>query len=289
MITAVAPDGVPEIEPGADLAAELLARAEVRAGDILVVTSKVVSKAEGRVVDGDRDALLPGETVRVVARRGPTTIVRNHLGLIMAAAGIDGSNVEAGRSVLLPLDPDASARRLRVAIADRTGANVGVLISDTAGRAWRMGQTDIAIGAAGVVVMEDYAGRVDAHGNQLAVTAPAVADELAGLAELASGKLGARPFVVISGRADLVLPLGDDGSGAGALIRPEGEDLFGYGAREAVLRAVSGAPEDQPIFGAAVSAEEWADALLSSGLDPSDPQHRATKAVLAFAHGWIDP
>ena len=194
-----------------------------------MVTSKVVSKAEGRVVDGSRDELLPGETTRVVARRGPTTIVRNRLGLTMAAAGIDESNVEKGRSVLLPLDPDASARALRAALADNTGHNVGVIVTDTAGRAWREGQTDIAIGAAGLTVLEDYAGRLDAHGNELAVTAPAVADEIAGLAELAAGKLTGRPFVVVRGRSDLVLPPGDPGPGAGSLIRAEGGDLFGYG------------------------------------------------------------
>ena len=296
-VSAFAPEGVPEVHAGDDLTALLLPLVELTDGDIVVVTSKVVSKAEGRVVDGTRDELLPGETVRVIARRGPTTIVRNRQGLTMAAAGIDESNVERGRSVLLPDDPDRSARELRAAIADRAGRNVGVVVTDTAGRAWREGQTDIAIGAAGLVVLEDYAGRLDAHGNELAVTAPAVADEIAGLAELAAGKLAARPFVVVRGRADLVLPDGDDGPGATSLIRPDGGDLFGYGAREAVIRAVAGRAADLLPFGSPAPAEELATAItvasglvatvvapdeISCGSDRLD----GVRAV-AFAHGWL--
>ncbi|MGA8847612.1 MAG: coenzyme F420-0:L-glutamate ligase, partial [Nocardioides sp.] len=205
-VWATAPDGVGEIETGTDLAEALLeVHPQLRDGDIVVVTSKVVSKSEGRVVPGSREEHLEAATARVVARRGATTIVRTQHGLTLAAGGIDNSNVALGSSVLLPLDPDASARRLRAALQHRTGAVLGVIVTDTAGRAWREGQTDIAIGAAGVVVAEDFAGRIDAHGNQLAVTAPAVADEIAGLAELAQGKLGARPFAVVRGRADLVL------------------------------------------------------------------------------------
>ena len=141
-------------------------------------------------------------------------------------------------------------------MAERTGANVGVVVTDTAGRAWRTGQTDIAIGAAGLLVLDDHSGRTDAHGNELAVTAPALADELAGAAELAQGKLTARPFALVRGRADLVLPAGDDGPGAAALVRVEGEDLFGYGAREAVVRALTGDPADRAPFGAPASTEE---------------------------------
>lgn len=294
-VSAFAPDGVREVGRGDDLADLLLPLVELVDGDIVAVTSKVVSKAEGRVVAGTREELLAGETVRVVARRGPTTIVRNRLGLTMAAAGIDGSNVEPGWSVLLPEDPDASARALRAAIAERTGRNVGVVVTDTAGRAWREGQTDIAIGAAGVVVVEDHTGRRDAHGNDLVVTAPAVADELAGLAELASGKLGAKPFVVIRGRADLVLPAGESGAGAAALIRPDGADLFGFGAREAVVTAVAGRATDRPTFGTPSSADDLATALRSAGLDAEAVEatlvtcagdRREVVSVLAFAHGW---
>lgn len=295
-VSVAAPDGAPEVRPGDDLAALLLALVELADGDLVVVTSKVVSKAEGRLVAGDdRDAAIDDETVRVVARRGPTTIVRTRHGLTMAAAGVDNSNVEVGTLVLLPADPDASARRLRAAIADRTGLNVGVVVTDTAGRAWREGQTDIAIGAAGLTVLDDHAGRVDGHGNPLAVTAPAVADELAGLAELATGKLGGRPFAVVRGRADLLLPPDDDGPGAAALIRPEAGDLFGFGAREAVVRALLGRDADRVGFGAPASADELAGAIhLVTGLDarradselvvPAPPDIRL--ALLAYAHGW---
>jgi coenzyme F420-0:L-glutamate ligase/coenzyme F420-1:gamma-L-glutamate ligase len=293
----VAPDGVPEVRPGDDLVTLLLPLVDLRDGDVVVVTSKVVSKAEGRIRTGSREDALPGETARVVARRGATTIVRTHHGLTMAAAGIDASNVATGNVVLLPEDPDASARSLRSEILRRAGANVGVVVTDTAGRAWREGQTDIAIGAAGLLVLENYTGRTDGHGNELAVTAPAVADEIAGLSELVQGKLRGRPFAVVRGRADLVLPPGEDGSGARALIRPEGADLFGYGAREAVLRALRGDPADRAPFGAPVPAAELAATVraelglhaapVPGGVEVSvPPGATATLAVLAFAHGW---
>jgi coenzyme F420-0:L-glutamate ligase/coenzyme F420-1:gamma-L-glutamate ligase len=295
MLTVTAPDGVPEVRAGDDLAELLVPVVELADGDIVVVTSKVVSKAEGRVVDGDREDWITAESVRLVARRGATRIVRNRLGLTMAAAGVDASNVARGTVVLLPLDPDASAARLRRAIAARTGRNVGVLVTDTAGRAWREGQTDIAIGAAGVVVMESYVGRVDEHGNELAVTAPAVADEIASAAELAQGKLGGRPFAVVRGRADLVLPPGQDGAGAAALVRADGADLFGYGAREAVVRAAGLLAEDRTPFGAPATAEEMVEALLRGGIhavrvhdrEVTCEDHRPEVVrMLAMAHGW---
>jgi coenzyme F420-0:L-glutamate ligase/coenzyme F420-1:gamma-L-glutamate ligase len=297
-----APDGIGEVTAGADLADLLLTALgtgpALREGDVVAVTSKVVAKAEGRVLTSTREAELPGETRRVVARRGATAIVRNRLGLTMAAAGIDASNVAVGQVVLLPLDPDASARGLRAAIAERTGVNVGVVVTDTAGRAWREGQTDIAIGAAGLLVAEDFAGRFDEYGNALVVTAPAVADEIAGLAELATGKLGARPFAVLRGRADLVLPPGQDGPGASALIRAEGRDFFGYGAREAVLRALTGEEADRAPFGTPAAAEELAAAVAqATGLPAvpdgqglsvatADPAALTALAALAFAFGW---
>lgn len=299
-ITLHAPDGVPEVRPGDDLATLLLDAVEVLDGDVVVVTSKVVSKAEGRIRRGERDTELATETVRVVASRGATTIVRNRLGLTMAAAGIDASNVEAGHVLLLPEDPDRSARALRQQIHVRTGRTVGVVLSDTAGRPWREGQTDIAIGAAGVVVAEDFTGRLDAHGNPLAVTAPAVADELASAAELASGKLGGRPFTLVRGRADLVLPAREDGPGAAALVREDGADLFGYGSREAVLRALLGRDEDRAPFGAPVPADELLDALeqlwpgAATGPDAGhaitvtvpDADVLVRIGVLAFSSGW---
>src|SRR4051794_16564510 len=164
----MAPDGVPEVRSGEDLATLLITALAPVDGDVVVVTGKVVSKAEGRVVPGSgRDEAVAAELAapgaRVVARRGPTTIVRTRLGLTMAAAGVDASNVARGSVVLLPVDPDASARALRRAVGQRTGVNVGVVVTDTAGRAWRTGQTDIAVGAAGLVVLDDHSGRTDAH------------------------------------------------------------------------------------------------------------------------------
>ncbi len=297
-LTVVAPDGVPEIRLGDDLAALVIAALSPVDGDVVVVTSKVVSKAEGRSLPGtDRLAAVEAELAepgaRVVARRGPTTIVRTRLGLTLAAAGVDASNVARGSVLLLPLDPDGSARSLRSAVAERTGANVGVVVTDTAGRAWRTGQTDIAIGAAGILVLDDHTGRTDGYGNELMVTAPALADELAGAAELAQGKLAGRPFALVRGRADLVLPPGDDGPGAAVLVRVEGEDLFGYGAREAVVRALVGEPADRVPFGASAGAEEMSAAItrvldvvaepVEGGLAvATDPR----LAPLAFAHGW---
>jgi coenzyme F420-0:L-glutamate ligase/coenzyme F420-1:gamma-L-glutamate ligase len=302
-VTVVAPDGAPEVRQGDDLVELLLALVPPVDGDVVLVTSKVVSKAEGRTRTGSRDDALPGETARVVARRGATTIVRTHHGLTMAAAGIDASNVEAGTVVLLPEDPDASARRLRERLREVTGANVGVVVTDTAGRAWREGQTDLAVGAAGLTVLDDHAGRVDTHGNPLAVTAPAVADELAGAAELAAGKLTGRPFAVVRGRADLVLPPGEHGPGARALVRDEGADLFGYGAREAVVRALRGAATDRAPFGTPAAADEVAAAVrtvLGETVDVLDDGAGGllvdremapveVLAALAFAHGWRVP
>jgi coenzyme F420-0:L-glutamate ligase/coenzyme F420-1:gamma-L-glutamate ligase len=295
----LAPDGIGEVRRGDDLASLAAERVELADGDVVLVTSKAVSKAEGRVVAGTRDDALPGETARVVARRGPTTIVRTHHGLTLAAAGIDASNVEPGSVVLLPVDPDGSARAIRARLLELTGRTVGVVVTDTAGRAWREGQTDLAVGAAGLRVLDDHTGRRDAYGNELVVTAPAVADELAGAAELAQGKLGGRPFAVVRGRADLVLPAGDDGPGAAALVRPEGADLFGYGAREAVLRALVGDPDDAAPFGSPSDATELAAALTRLGGVPhveddglalgGDLPREAVRA-LAFAHGWVvDP
>ncbi|MFZ2502772.1 MAG: coenzyme F420-0:L-glutamate ligase, partial [Nocardioides sp.] len=208
-----APGTLGEVDAGADLARLLLdgCRQEglsLQDGDIVVITSKVVSKVEGRVAAGDREEAIRAETVALLAERGATQVVRSRLGLVHAAAGVDASGVSPGQIALLPLDPDASARVVRERCQELAGVTVGVLISDTAGRPWRMGQTDLAIGAAGVRVLDDHSGRDDGYGNRLAVTCPAVADELCSAAELASGKTGRRPLVVIRGRADLVLPAG---------------------------------------------------------------------------------
>jgi coenzyme F420-0:L-glutamate ligase/coenzyme F420-1:gamma-L-glutamate ligase len=299
--------GLPEVRPGDDLAALLAGAVGLRDGDVLVVTSKVVSKAEGRVVTAAKEDALAGETDRVVARRGPTAIVRTRHGLVMAAAGIDASNTEPGTLVLLPEDPDASARRLREELLRLTGANVAVLVSDTSGRAWRTGQTDIALGAAGLEPLDDHAGRDDGYGNVLAVTAPALADEITAAADLVTGKLSRSPAALLRGLARLVLPAGEPGSGAARLIRPEEQDMFGLGAREAVLRAA--ARDDGRGFGTASSPAELAEALqvvlptarvrsdsTRVRVDLPDPRDVGDREVgglterataVAFAHGWV--
>ena len=296
-------DGVGEVTQGDDLAALLRTACALASnpapqdGDVLVVTSKVVSKAEGRVVTGRREDLLAAETDREVARRGPTAIVRTRHGLVMAAAGIDESNTPAGTAVLLPVDPDASARALREALE----VNVAVVVTDTAGRAWRTGQTDLAIGVAGLEPLDDHAGRVDAHGHELTVTAPAVADELAGAADLVKGKLGGRPFALVRGLGHLVLPRGEHGPGAGALVRPERHDMFGLGAREAVLAALAGDRTALRGFGAPAAAAQVAVRLeevapgatahvegdhVTVTLQP-DPAAAARVTTAAFALGWL--
>ncbi|GAA1700962.1 hypothetical protein GCM10009808_18400 [Microbacterium sediminicola] len=231
-------DGIPEITAGADLVA-LIADAAgdtLVDGDVLVVTSKIVSKAEGRFVQADdREDAITAETVRVVASRtsatGHTTrIVENRLGIIAAAAGVDASNTPVGTVLLLPVDPDASARALAAGLREATGAHVGVIVSDTLGRAWREGQTDSAIGAGGIHVFEDLRGGVDAEGRPLVVTQPCVADELAAAADLVKGKASRRPVAVVRGRADLVGDL--DLPGARSIVRPAEKDMFHLGAAE---------------------------------------------------------
>ena len=234
-------DGIPEVSPGDDLVA-LVGRAVLESarpledGDVVVVTSKIVSKAEGRVVSADdREQAITDETVRVVASRvhpgGVTRIVENRLGLVMAAAGVDASNTPDGTVLLLPLDPDASARTLRAGLVSTLGVRVGVVVTDTAGRPWRAGQTDIAIGAAGVQVMDDLRGQTDAQGRPLTVTVAAVADEIAATAELVKGKTSGRPVAVVRGLAHLTLD--EDGPGARALVRLGPADMFAQGSAEA--------------------------------------------------------
>jgi coenzyme F420-0:L-glutamate ligase / coenzyme F420-1:gamma-L-glutamate ligase len=226
--------GLPEITAG-DPLATLIADAALRGpglldGDILVVTSKVVSKAEGRVVTADRESAIDAETVRVVARRGPTRISQTRHGLVMAAAGVDASNTAPGTVILLPADPDGSARRLRKAIGEQAGARVAVIITDTMGRPWRTGQTDTAIGAAGLMPLRDHRGSRDTFGNVLEVTLAAVADEIAAAADLIKQKTTQIPVAIVRGLADLVTD--DAGPGAAALIRPAEEDMFRLGAAD---------------------------------------------------------
>lgn len=233
-------DGLPEFMPGDDLAGILgdALTGLLEEGDILAVTSKIVSKVEGRIVAAaDREEAITTETVRVVAERahadgsGTTRIVENRQGLIMAAAGVDSSNAPEGHVLLLPENPDASARALAASLRERLGIRLGVILTDTLGRPWRDGQTDAAIGAAGVVVLQELAGTPDADGRILAVTAPAIADELAAAAELVKGKAGKRPVAVIRGLGHLVTEL--DAPGARALIRDPERDMFRQGSAEA--------------------------------------------------------
>ena len=256
-LTVVPVTGLPEITAGSDLAALIAeAAADVRDGDILVVTSKIVSKAEGRVVAGPREQAIEAETARVVARRGATTIAQTRHGLVLAAAGVDESNTAPGSVVLLPEDPDESARRLRKALHARTGRTVGVVITDTMGRPWRAGQTDNAIGAAGVAPVRDYRGETDTFGNILEVTVAAVADEIAAAADLVKGKSRGVPVAVVRGLADLVTE--QDGPGARELIRPAEEDMFRFGSADVPLarrtiRAFTGEPVSAAVIRRAVA------------------------------------
>ena len=246
-VTVIGVTGLPEITAGSDLAALIADAADLRDGDILVVTSKIVSKAEGRVVTAPREQAIEAETVRVVARRGPTTIAQTRHGLVLAAAGVDESNTAPGTVVLLPEDPDESARRIRKALHHRTGLSLGVLVTDTMGRPWRAGQTDNAIGAAGVSPLRDHRGEPDTFGNILEVTVAAVADEIASAADLVKGKARHVPVAVVRGLAGLVTE--PDGPGARAIIRPADEDMFRFGSADVPLarrtiRAFTAEPVD---------------------------------------------
>jgi coenzyme F420-0:L-glutamate ligase/coenzyme F420-1:gamma-L-glutamate ligase len=233
--------GLPEFRPGDDVATAIASAAPwLRDDDVVVVTSKVLSKSEGRIVAAptdpvERDALrrrlIDDEAVRVLARKGRTLITENAIGLIQAAAGVDGSNVDAAELALLPVDPDGSARILRRRLTELLGVTVGVVITDTMGRAWRNGQTDAAIGAAGLAVLHGYAGAYDQFGNELLVTEVAVADEIAAAADLVKGKLTGVPVAVVRG-----LRLHDDGSNGHTLVRAGEDDLFWLGTEEALAQ-----------------------------------------------------
>ncbi|MFG2513460.1 coenzyme F420-0:L-glutamate ligase [Streptomyces sp. NPDC048584] len=231
--------GLPEIREGDDLA-KLIAAAvpDLSDGDVVIVTSKIVSKAEGRIAEAaDREAAIDAETVRVVARRGTLRIVENRQGLVMAAAGVDASNTPAGTVLLLPEDPDASARAIREGLRAALGVTVGVIVTDTFGRPWRAGLTDVAIGAAGVRVLDDLRGGTDTHGNPLGATVVATADELAAAGDLVKGKTSGVPVAVVHGLARLVAA--EDGEGARAMVRGARDDMFRLGTSEAVRQAVT--------------------------------------------------
>ena len=243
MLLAQAPDGLGEVTSSTDLAAVLtpllggLTWPEGPGGvadtDIVVVASKVVAKAEGRLrAATSREEAIDAETVRVVATRthpdGSTLkIVENRQGLVMAAAGVDASNVHPGTVLLLPEDPDDSARRLRRGLSARLGSRPAVLVTDTVGRPWRRGIADIGIGAAGLQVLQDLRGQRDQHGRELAATIVNTADEVAAAADLVRGKTEGRPVAVVRGLGHLVVR--EDGDGAASAIRPAEEDMFRTG------------------------------------------------------------
>jgi coenzyme F420-0:L-glutamate ligase len=222
--------GIPEIEPGDDLATIILAalgRAglELDAGDVLVVTHKIVSKAEGRIFDAADDAAyratVEAEAKAIIRRRGDLIIAQTRHGFICANAGVDRSNVTGNRAVLLPLDPDRSAHGIRMRVRQATGIDIPVVITDTFGRAWRRGQTDIAIGISGIAAIDDHRGRPDANGRIMEATEIAIVDEIAAAADLAMGKSTAIPVAVVRGVAWQ--------AGEGRLtdlVRSAGEDMF---------------------------------------------------------------
>jgi coenzyme F420-0:L-glutamate ligase/coenzyme F420-1:gamma-L-glutamate ligase len=278
-VTIIPLGGVPEVRHGDDLAALLLNAAQgtgrsLRDGDVLVVSSKVVSKALG-LWSADRDAAIDLATVRVVAERrsGPriTRIVESTSGPVMAAAGVDASNTGGHPEVLmLPEKPDSEAERLRQSLLAATGlTELGVILSDTAGRPWRSGQTDFALGAAGVQVLDDLRGATDADGQPLTVTARAIADELAGAADLVKGKADAIPAAIVRcADRGVGWARGDQADGAATLVRTGREDWFGYGHAEAVRAALGtepGSPQSAEI-GIASTGPESRTARLSRAI-----------------------
>ncbi len=219
--------GLPEVRPGDDLAGMIAEAADLADGDVLVVTQKVVSKAEDRMVDVDPDVghkpIVEAESVRVLRRRGDLVIAETSHGFVCANAGVDLSNVPDGRAALLPVDSDRSARRIRDALLHRLGLDVAVIVSDTFGRPWRRGVADVAIGCAGLRPIVDLRGTNDALGRELMVTEVAVVDEIAAAAELVMGKAAAVPVAV--GRGVDPSWFGD-GSVVDDVVRSPAEDLF---------------------------------------------------------------
>ena len=288
----VAVPGLPEIAAGDDLGeilAPRLAEAAwpdgttgLRDGDVVVVTSKIVSKAEGRTVPlGERDAALDAETAAVIATkstpRGETRIVRTHHGIVLAAAGIDASNTAEGTVLLLPRDPDFSARALRQRLHDLSGREIAVVVTDTLGRPWRNGLTDCAIGVAGLVVLDDMRGLPDAGGRTMEATVIAIADEAAAAADLVKGKARGLPVALVRGLGAAVTA--EDGPGARAMVRAPEEDLFPLGTREAreqgrrealrmrrTVRAFADRPIDPGLIDAAI-----ADAITAPAPHHSEP------------------
>jgi len=284
------------VQEGDDLA-ELIAAAapDLQDGDVVVVTSKVVSKAEGRLVQMDRQKAIDAETMRLVAERGDTRIVETRHGFVLAAAGVDASNVPAGWVALLPEDADSSARALRSGLRTRLDVDVAVIITDTFGRPWRNGLVDVAIGAAGFPALDDHRGRTDAHGHTLEMTVTALADEVAAAAELVKGKLDAVPVAVVRG---LQFSSPADDLGARPLVRPADEDMFRLGTREAkqaavydrrTVRTFTSAPVHRAVVDRAVAA-----AVTAPAPHHSTPwrfvvvEERASTLLDAMLAAWVE-
>jgi len=226
-IEVLAVAGLPEVRPGDDLAALIAGAVDLVDGDVVVVTQKVVSKAEDRLVDIDPEVghrpLVERESVRILRRRGDLVIAETEHGFVCANAGVDLSNVEAGQAALLPVDSDRSARRIRDALRHRFSVDVAVVVSDTFGRPWRRGVTDVAIGCAGLRPVVDLRGTTDALGRELQVTEVAVVDEIAAAAELVMGKAAGVPVAVVRGIDSAWF---GDGSVVDDVVRSPDEDLF---------------------------------------------------------------
>ena len=224
--------GLPEIQPGDDLAAMIATAASpLRDGDVVAVTQKVVSKSEGRLVEagGDKERWIERETRRVVARRGDLVISETAHGLVCANAGVDASNVPDGFLTLLPEDPDASAERIRKGLEERTGVSLGVVVTDTFGRPWRRGLVEVAIGCSGFPALLDLRGSADAQGRPLETTVLALADEVASAAGLAMGKADGVPAAIVRG-LEVHAPPG----AAAEMVRPPEEDMFRFSPLAAI-------------------------------------------------------
>jgi coenzyme F420-0:L-glutamate ligase/coenzyme F420-1:gamma-L-glutamate ligase len=221
--------GIGEVDTSTDLAAVIAEAAQLRDGDVVVVTQKIVSKAEGRMVEIDpgdpeaKRALVERESVRILRRRGELIVSETQHGFVCANAGIDLSNVPEGRAALLPVDADRSARRIRRRLRAIAGVDVAVIVSDTFGRAWRRGVVDVAIGCDGVAAIVDLRGTFDANGRELVATEMCIADEIASAAELVMGKDRGLPVAIVRG---IDPTWARRSSVADEIIRPPGEDLF---------------------------------------------------------------
>lgn len=301
MIEIFAPSGIAEVSAGADVAGIIAAAISssepggLHDGDVIVVTSKIISKAEGRfAAAAQRQNVIDAQTVRTLTRRRSMAIVQTPQGLVQAGAGVDDSNVDPGHILLLPKDPDASAQQLRAQLSATFEARIGVIISDTAGRTWRLGQTDHAIGASGVRVLDAYAGQQDEYGNELQVTAIAIADELAAAADLAKQKLSGCPVAVIRGAGQHLQDPDDTDQNDDTVeqeprhardLQRQEDDLFHRGSRESVLGALLQATGHPERYESVIRLEDRTEltAAITDGLDLTEAEHRLIGDIVTAA------